>query len=96
MGKHGRGSNRLLSLGEMPFNPKPLAESALDRGDFGTKEWRIMMSGAIYGWWNKDHNNKSNNTRGRERPKQSPYECRRPQHLRLQGQRRHSGIWILG
>ena len=48
--------------GEMPFSPKPLAESALDRGDFGTKEWRIMMSGAVYGWWNNDNNNTSNNT----------------------------------
>jgi hypothetical protein len=48
--------------GEMPFDPKPLSASAFDRGDFHTTEWRIMMSGAAYGWWNNDSNNLSNNT----------------------------------
>lgn len=49
--------------GEMPFNPKPLAsENALNRGDWHTQDWRVMMSGAAYGWWNNDENNLSTNS----------------------------------
>ena len=50
--------------GEMPFNSKPLASpNAYNRGDFNhTQFWRLMLSGAAYGWWNNNNNNVSNNT----------------------------------
>ena len=49
--------------GEMPFSPKPLAsENAYNRGDWHTQDWRLMLSGAAYGWWNNNQNNVSNNT----------------------------------
>lgn len=50
--------------GEMPFNSKPLAsENAYNRGDFNhTQEWRLMLSGAAYSWWNNNNNNVSINT----------------------------------
>ena len=49
--------------GEMPFDPKPLASAnAYNRGDFRrTEYWRLMVSGALFGWWNNNNNNLSIN-----------------------------------
>jgi|GEM_PF-4445244 hypothetical protein len=81
--------------GEMPFNPKPLAESGLDRG-FWHEGMASHMSGAIYGWWNNNnHNNTSNNTVVVNGPSSltTNADVAAPTALRPVG---HSGIWILG
>lgn len=47
-------------IGQMPYNPNPLhtpAQIAYNRGDFHTDAWRLIMSTAVFGWWNDGNSN---------------------------------------
>jgi hypothetical protein len=47
-------------LGEMPYDPRPLHAPppiAYNRGDFHTDAWRVIVSTAMYGWWNDGTSN---------------------------------------
>ena len=47
-------------IGQMPYDPRPLhtpTQIAYNRGDFHTDAWRVIVSTAMYGWWNDGNSN---------------------------------------
>lgn len=49
-----------MLLGEMEYDPRPLhtpTPSAYNRSDFHTPYWRMLVSSAVYGWWNDGTSN---------------------------------------
>lgn len=47
-------------IGEMPYDPRPLhtpAQIAYNRGDFHTDSWKVLVSTAMFGWWNDGDKN---------------------------------------
>lgn len=49
-----------MVLGEMMYDPRPLhtpTPSAYNRSDFHSPDWRMLVSAAVYGWWNDGNSN---------------------------------------
>ena len=49
-----------MLLGEMDYDPRPLhtpTPSAYNRSDFHTPDWRMLVSTALFGWWNDGNSN---------------------------------------
>lgn len=49
-----------MPVGEMRYDPRPLhtpTPSAYNRADFHTPAWRMLVSTAVYGWWNDGNSN---------------------------------------
>ena len=47
-------------FGQMPYDSRPLhapAQIAYNRGDFRTDSWRMIVSSAMFGWWNNNDSN---------------------------------------
>jgi hypothetical protein len=50
----------IYPIGELTYDPRPLhtpPQVAYNRGDFHTDAWRMIVSTAMYGWWNDGNSN---------------------------------------